>query len=388
MDDSDRKPHIWTSIVNWLLWLCLCLMVASPSILFAMAEALPKTNQNGYDFDLDLILKMCHYGAPFFSTFIVDLLLAGLLSRVFSKATGLKADRLLMMMKLCSEWLSPVVATVLLHENCAAGWKHFFWKVCRDKKQAYFDWKVFDDVILTTQEICHFDLQDFRWFTDGACSRSVVESMGTFLIKKTLLKAILIPSILALAFHLLLGRNEFHSERTRRCFSGFLSWLKGKVTKTMNSMPQHVQLTTWLEIAVIWGPLVPLLSIALLAAVATNFLLVQFALSHVGLSTDANDTNDLKASVSYTYLHIAVITSGAMQIWYVLSTKMLGGFLLLPVQIFVMFPQTLLRPALTWLPLSIQNWLKFDETPNDAGPSSIELAETSGGAGFQEADVT
>ena len=179
--------------------------------------------------------------------------------------------------------------------------------------------------------------------------------MGAFLIKKTLLKAILIPFILASAFHLFFDPDDLNSEhacirKTRGCLKRLPPWLleflQGKLAKTVNSMPQHAQLTTWLEVAVIWGPLVPLLSLAVLAAVATNFLVVQLALSRVKQPSDA-DENDLRArpcptrTCTLRRCQVGSCNSGMPS-----ALGLRCGFLLLPLGVLVMLPQTLMRPVL------------------------------------------
>lgn len=109
----------------------------------------------------------------------------------------------------------------------------------------------------------------------------------------------------------------------------------------MNSMQQHVQMTTWLESVAVWAPFAPLVGVSITAAVATNFLLFDFAVAmHVPLLTDRHN---LEGSLSRAYFHGALISSWAFQVWHAFSTKMHGRFMLLPMGILVLLPKD------TWL---------------------------------------
>ena len=140
----------------------------------ASGQALPK-NRN-----YELALKICHVGAPIFSG-LVDIFLARALAVWYSEITHIDADRLMMMMPLCSSWLMPMCATLLLHENCAGGWKQF-WSSCNS---GVFDWSIFDEQILTTEEVCAWSPEHLL---EERCSRSVVADLSPFVLQKNLLK--------------------------------------------------------------------------------------------------------------------------------------------------------------------------------------------------------
>lgn len=113
--------------------------------------------------------------------------------------------------------------------------------------------------------------------------------------------------------------------------------LKRKLTNCMNSIQQHVQMTTWLESVAVWAPFAPLVGVSITAAVATNFLLFDFAVAmHVPLLADRNN---LEASLSRAYFRAAFISSWAFQVWHAFSTSMHGRFMLLPMGIVVLLPK-------------------------------------------------
>ena len=140
-----------------------------------------------------------------------------------------------------------------------------------------------------------------------------------------------LPMLFAAAWKLLEWAGAWESDQK------FCRFLKTKATNCMNSMQQHVQMTTWLESVAVWAPFAPLVGVSITAAVATNFLLFDFAVAmHVPLLTDRNN---LEASLSRAYFHAAFISSWAFQVWHAFSTQMQGRFMLLPMGIVVLLPK-------------------------------------------------
>jgi len=274
----------------------------------------------------ELLLKICHFGAPKFSV-LFDVFLARTLAVCYSEITHIHADRLMMMMQLCSTWLMPMCATLLLHENCAGGWKQL-WSSCNSSGDGSggFDWSIFEQEILTTTEICAWSPEHLL---EERCSRSVVADLSPFLLQKNLLKALL-PMFFAAAWKLLKYAGVWESDQK---FCG----LKRRLTNCMNSIQQHVQMTTWLESVAVWAPFAPLVGVSITAAVATNFLLFDFAVAmQVPLLPDRNN---LEASLSRGYFHKALISSWAFQVWHAFSCSMQGRFMLLPMGIVVLLPK-------------------------------------------------
>eukprot|EP00434_Breviolum_minutum_P035922 symbB.v1.2.031811.t1/scaffold3735.1/size51219/1 len=307
--------------LGWCLWFLFILIISGPSIVFSMAEAVPKNS------NYELLLKICHFGAPMLSA-LVDVFFARAFAVCLSEITDIQADRLMMMMQLCSSWLMPMCATLLLHENCAGGWKQL-WSSCNSSGagSGVFDWSIFEEKILTTTEVCAWSPE---LLLEERCSRSVVADLSQFVLRKNLTKAFL-PMLFAAAWKLLEWAGAWESDQK------FCRFLKTKATNCMNSMQQHVQMTTWLESVAVWAPFAPLVGVSITAAVATNFLLFDFAVAmHVPLLTDRNN---LEASLSRAYFHAAFISSWAFQVWHAFSTQMQGRFMLLPMGIVVLLPK-------------------------------------------------
>eukprot|EP00439_Symbiodinium_sp_Y106_P056979 s3915_g8.t1 len=96
----------------WLFWIVPVTMISLPSILFSVAQALPKDNT----LVADWILKIAHRTAPVLIVGI-DMVVATQLSIKYAGLSGIKADRLLMALRLCAVWLLPLLVAVALQEN-------------------------------------------------------------------------------------------------------------------------------------------------------------------------------------------------------------------------------------------------------------------------------
>lgn len=140
-------------------------------------QAVPKNS------NYELLLKICHFGAPMLSA-LVDVFFARAFAVCLSEITDIQADRLMMMMQLCSSWLMPMCATLLLHENCAGGWKQL-WSSCNSSGagSGVFDWSIFEEKILTTTEVCAWSPE---LLLEERCSRSVVADLSQFVLRKNL----------------------------------------------------------------------------------------------------------------------------------------------------------------------------------------------------------
>ena len=315
------------------------------------------------------LLEIFHRGAGVVGPF-VDLFLASPLSIWFSvKASQwlskpIPAHNLLMALQLCSQWMLPMVATVLLHENCVGGWK-IFWGVCPlGGDMGGFDWKVFDMEILTTEEICKNKVQRL-W--EGRCSRAVIQDLSPLLLQKLLVKAA-VPAGLWFAWCSLLYCGLWYQD-------GKLHPLARLLTGSMKSMGQHAGLMTWLEQAIVWSPFAPFLSVAILAGVAHNFMLVDFAWSrNVPFEAQAmeregeerqecheqQDPNST-ASLSRFTLRWVLAVAWAFQVWHAYGNGMDGAHLLILAGGLIFCPDSMLK---VFIPAALPSLVK---------PSSVEV---------------
>ena len=234
--DSLSSTCSLSRIGAWLLWTLVVSVLSLPSIFFAFAQSLPA--QNAWDLD-DNMLRIFHATAPLL-TVLIDMALAAPISAKFSKLTGVKADRLLMMFRLFSAWLLALLTTLLLDENCLGGWKRA-WKVCQEeaKEHSKFNWKIFDEEILNTQQdICD---SNFALWAEDRCSRALVGGLTPFLLKKLLTRSTLQPLILLVSWRLSRLDVTTHPQRGRhrRLFG-----IWPKTTGHLEPLKQMALLTT------------------------------------------------------------------------------------------------------------------------------------------------
>ncbi|CAK8999907.1 unnamed protein product [Durusdinium trenchii] len=361
-----------------LLWLVVVLTVSGPAIFFSMAEAVP--HHSIYD----LTLKICHEGAPRIGL-LVDLLLAGKLVQWFSSKTGLRPTTLFIFMHLCSQWFLPMMATMILHENCAGGWKTL-WDVCdrRSSRHKLFDWMVFDTKVLTTAEICRTP----PWrFLDGSCSRSLLETSSRFVLEKLFLKATIQPVLLGTIWLVMRRKGCWQHTAAQEADGGqhckCCSWsgFKSLATKTILSVSQHAQLNTWLEVILTLGPLVPLVSVMASACVATNFVLFHLAMSmDVKVKEDKDDMNNSLAGLSLGHLRLSLMAGWFFQLWHAYSTRMFGRSLLFAMA-WILLPEKVLKkvPKVELF----QKWMRqFWKLAKQAKSPKHEAVESADGPSF------
>lgn len=318
----------------------------------------------------DWILKIAHRTAPFLLEGI-DMVLAVQLSIKYAGLSGIKADRLLMALRLCAAWLLPLLVAVALQENCLAGWK-LWWPACDadSDMNAAFNWEAAPldgiqavaplpiQILNTTRDMCSAHPESL-W--DGRCSRSVIEGLLPLILKKLLIRIAVQPFAMVLAWR----ASKLEDDRPLDDLGRHLRLLGWgpRTSKSLNSMQQHAYFTTLLETAIVWGPLVPLVSFAVVAAFLSNAMLFETGLSFgVRLPTDA--TNSF-AGLSRAYLRFALAASCVFQLWHAFGTGMAGRtMLLLTSTLTAALSTSGLPPA-----------LRPASRPPRTGPEGLEMTE-------------
>ncbi|CAE7453798.1 MIK2 [Symbiodinium sp. CCMP2592] len=307
--------------VAWVLWIVPVTVISLPSILFAVAQALPKDNT----LVANSILQIAHRTAPALVV-AIDVLLAARLCKWYAGLSGIRADRLLMSLRLCAAWLLPLLTEVALQENCLAGWKRW-WTACDPDSKMHdsFNWHYWDlseiEILNTTTGMCSADQQNL-W--QGRCSRSLIEGLSPLILKKLLIRIVLQPLVMVLTWR----ASKLEDDPSPLEGGRQLRLLGRRTSGSLASMQQHAYFNTLLETAIVWGPLVPLVSLGVVAAFLANTMLFEIGLSFgVRLPTDAANT---RAGVSSAYLRLALAMSCAFQLWHAFGTSMAGRTILLP----------------------------------------------------------
>ncbi|CAE7724341.1 FLS2, partial [Symbiodinium microadriaticum] len=307
-------------IFFWMLWFFIVSTVSMPSILYSVAQALPANNTSGLS---DHILAQLHRLAPILIV-LLDMMLAMPLSNAYSKLTGMRADRLLMSMKLCSAWLLSLLATLLLHENCLGAWK-WYWRVCdrATPEHQMFNLELWGHPILKTDEdICQLDR---NWWRDGRCSRSIIEGLAPLLLKKLLVRTLAQPLVLLATWKLSRLEDNTASSHRGRHLKLFGIW--PKTTRSLEQAQQGAMLTTLLETLIFWGPLIPLVVAGVLAAVVASSWLFAVGTRNFGVRLPASE-GGLNADFSLSYMQGALFAGSSFQLWHAFGTGMCGRHLL------------------------------------------------------------
>ncbi|CAK9000985.1 unnamed protein product [Durusdinium trenchii] len=253
-------------VAAWFVWVCIVILLSLPSILFAVAQAVP-ANAAGLN---EKVLSWIHRAAPYLIV-LIELLLAHPLSTKYSARSGIEADRLLMTFRLSSAWFMSLLATAFLHENCFAGWK-LFWVVCQESSAEHeaFNWKLWSqEILFAKKDMCRLGE---RWWVDGRCTRSIVDGLTPLLLKKLLVRSVVVPLVLLPLWYS--SRLDTSCAPLNAQKGRHLRLLGGlKVTGSLVPLRQTALLTTFMEVLFFWSPLIPLLSLCILSATAANFFL-------------------------------------------------------------------------------------------------------------------
>ena len=269
-----------------------------------------------------------------------------------------------MALRSCAAWLFPLLAALTFQENCLAGWKTW-WTACDPKSRlnAEFNWELSRGVTVlnTMADMCSADRRNL-W--EGSCSRSVIQALSPLILRKLLIRITLQPVVVVVAWQ----ASKLEDEPSPLDEGGRQLRLLGRRTSgSLASMQQHAYFTTLLETAIIWGPLVPLVSLGVVAAFLSSTMLLEIGLRFgVRLPTD---TTNKEAGLSRSFLLLALATSCSLQFWHAFGTSMAGRTMLL-------LSAMLTAAVSTWgLPHALQ--------PPRREPDEQEMTEMEGaGAGF------
>lgn len=91
------------------------------------------------------------------------------------------------------------------------------------------------------------------------------------------------------------------------------------------------------EVLMFWSPYVPLLSLGILAAAVTNFLMFDLGIRFYKVELPSDEVNEV-AALSASYLYFALGAGSLFQLWHAFSTWMCGRYFLLAVHLAIMGP--------------------------------------------------
>lgn len=306
------------------LWLCIVTVLSFPSIFYAISNSIPSNNTLNLPFRRQ---KLLHYQAALIMV-LVDMLVTPRAVAMFSARTGLRRSMLFMAGRLVTMWFAATLTTLYLSTHCLNGWTSI-WKVCDEttKDYAVFNITFGDTQILEPKaDLCSAST---LWLGEGKCMRSLVDTMGPLLISKMITRAFFQPMITLVKWqvsHMDDGRLYLKFRIRRYLLFG----TPEKKICTSNCLEQGQQaslLVTFAEVALLWGPLVPLLLPAVILATCTNLLMFQIGHVHFAVEHQTHDTNP--TGMSRRYLHCTLGVLLCFQNWFAWTSEMNGRWLLL-----------------------------------------------------------
>lgn len=279
-----------------------------PSVFYAMSDTLPQQNTLT---DSKGVLWIAHHSAPF-AMLGVDMMVTPWACTRFAAISGLRRSKLLMTARMFTMWLVAAVTTVMLHENCYAGWK-WFWSVCHDETRL-LDYRLHWDnieILNPTRDLCSARP---AWWRQGRCSRALVETVTPLFLRKLILRACVQPLV-----SILMWRVSERTSAGRLQFRGF------PTDGSLNTDEQHAMLVTLGEMALLWGPLIPLVLPLVSMALSTNLLTFNIAVTRFQVVPHHSDTS----RISLAYLRFTLGVCILFMVWFASETGMHGRSLVL-----------------------------------------------------------
>ena len=291
--NDDAEPigrSRWLARLGWAMaWLGAATVLSIPTALYATATTIPIGG-------LGVLYVIIHYGAPVYLT-LINTLAVPWVSRVSSRRSGLPTSWLLLVSRLLSTWAVPALVVVVLDNSCGQYWVKF-WSACSTPENIRamnvqgpnggFSERTSNDheqsnifatnisLVDARKEIClqrdsALPLSDLR-INPPQCARAVIAALAPLLIKKMAIASLILPGITVLKWRIMP-----RGLRSRLCCDD---------TKPLqidisvdNAM---AQVMTWLDVAIIFGPQVPLLLPLVMMAVVGQRWAIHVGLARLG----------------------------------------------------------------------------------------------------------
>ena len=199
-------------------WAVVCALYTAVPFAYAFSTSLPAESLGAYGaWILPLISQTTSLVLSIVTAVVIPAHCRRLSHGVFG-ADGhpLLTSRLMQLARLLVSILAPVLAIILVHEDCLGGWK-LLWYRCTDPVD-YFHVRIghteASDPGNTFDALVASDVCGLR-YRPGRCSRVVVEDLGRLLLSKLAYASFLLPAA-ALVLHTPVWRRT--KEAVVRCF--------------------------------------------------------------------------------------------------------------------------------------------------------------------------
>ena len=166
------------------------------------------------------------------------------------------------------------------------------WKVCQPGND-YFDVILEPLTILNTTELCR---PHAYWWRQERCSRSVIEALVPLLVQKTILKLCVHPFVFLICWSLSKKASD----------TGELNLFGFATTRVLWPHSQITALVTMTDLALLWGPFMPVLLVLVVLAIAAQKLLFVVGTRVYEVPLSIGSMYDAQVSCSYLRLHLAM----------------------------------------------------------------------------------
>jgi hypothetical protein len=176
-------------------WAVVCALYTAVPFAYAFSTSLPAESLGTYG---AWILRLISQTTSLVLSIVTSVVIPAHCRRLGRGGFGadghqLLTSRLMQFARLLVSILAPVLAIILVHEDCLGGWK-LLWYRCADPVN-YFHIPVgFAYVALVPSDVCGLR------YRPGRCSRAVVEDLGRLLLSKLAYASFLLPAV-ALVLH-------------------------------------------------------------------------------------------------------------------------------------------------------------------------------------------
>ena len=318
------------AVVVWSLSL---LLLSGPSFIYSMTSSVPTKDSILRVFRSERatadLVEGISKAAPILLTVINTVIIPPVV-RWCSAQSGWPSSWLLLTSRLLTTWAVPAAAIVVFSNSCGRSWLRL-WNKCSNPNDldvvgpSVDDTPLFDrscftmpsgqsfskgytepETLVSGTTTCNLPsttVDEKSHEQPGQCGRAVIETLAPLLINKMAISVFLVPAVTILRWRLLpLGVRG----TIRRLFKKPAALqAKGKRLSLDNLMAQHL---TWFDLAIVFGPHIPLLLPLTLATLAMSRWTHRLGIEALGLAETRAD----HARLSTWYVLMGVMWQQAL----------------------------------------------------------------------------
>jgi hypothetical protein len=215
-------------------------------------------------------------------------------------------SRLIQLARLWMAILAPLLALVLVHEDCLGGWK-LLWSHCGTESDFSHDINEngLQIVFLTRESVC-----GLRYIA-GRCSRTVTQELAYLLLSKLMYGAFLLPTLMLLQ----------HVPFCRRVKVAVVRCWNPTYLAAMEVDAEFASLLMYMEYALVFGLAVPAILPILVIVVGIQCAVMQYSSEHLIVHI----IHDHQPSLQYLWFSIAL--GCALVAWLFIDNDLHGTWL-------------------------------------------------------------